>query len=421
MRNTGFFDQRLLFVLKTQRGVGVRTAKMKRRLRLTTEQRLPFVALAVLVCVICFVANAAPHWLADHLTEPRRAAPVAAPSLPAVLRDVVVESRLGVRTFVWPQAIHWAADLPTVYVSVTSPPSAQQVCVFNHAPRQRSLFSRNTLGLFGTVRYVALEYTRCQFESACSGDSNAHPECDARVMPTVGIARWTKSKKCCFQERFQRLLAKQAWDVAVVSGDEFCLSRDLVANHSQYRFYADKADVQTRYLPLGPREEFAVVQKHEVVLSDQRAYLFSFMGSITHPSRASIADLVTATRLPSFMHIVRNWSQEITSTSGYLSALQYRAVLLNSSFALCPSGYNPESFRVYEACEAGAIPVLVLDEAVYNHTCPDAFDPFIKSGAPFVFLRDWSQASNVLAALAAQPMLMRAMQVLFAQRVSCVN
>ena len=37
--------------------------------------------------------------------------------------------------------------------------------------------------------------------------------------------------------------------------------------------------------------------------------------------------------------------------------------MLNSIFAPCPSGHNPECFRLFEAMEAGCIPVAVMDAA----------------------------------------------------------
>ena len=37
----------------------------------------------------------------------------------------------------------------------------------------------------------------------------------------------------------------------------------------------------------------------------------------------------------------------------------YMQLLFNSQFVLCPSGNNPETFRLYESLEAGAIPIVV--------------------------------------------------------------
>ena len=60
-------------------------------------------------------------------------------------------------------------------------------------------------------------------------------------------------------------------------------------------------------------------------------------------------------------------------------------------------GNNPESFRIYEAVEAGSIPILALDNEYTSHACKNAFLPFIKYGAPFVFIKDWKLLPKTLA------------------------
>lgn len=36
-----------------------------------------------------------------------------------------------------------------------------------------------------------------------------------------------------------------------------------------------------------------------------------------------------------------------------MNASEYQAMLLVSKFTLCPGGHNPETFRMFEALEAG--------------------------------------------------------------------
>jgi hypothetical protein len=40
----------------------------------------------------------------------------------------------------------------------------------------------------------------------------------------------------------------------------------------------------------------------------------------------------------------------------------YMQVVLDSVFTLSPAGHNPECFRLYEAMEAGSIPILTNDD-----------------------------------------------------------
>jgi hypothetical protein len=71
---------------------------------------------------------------------------------------------------------------------------------------------------------------------------------------------------------------------------------------------------------------------------------------------------------------------------------KYRRVLLDSLFTLCPMVTdNQESFRIYEALEAGSIPVIITGDNV-TYGCVNSLRPFVDSGAPFVIEASWEQA-----------------------------
>ena len=77
-------------------------------------------------------------------------------------------------------------------------------------------------------------------------------------------------------------------------------------------------------------------------------------------------------------------------------------VCMHVSFVLV-LGRNPESFRIYEAVEAGSIPILALDKEYESHSCKNAYLPFIKYNAPFVFLKDWKQLPKTLSMYLENP------------------
>ena len=54
-------------------------------------------------------------------------------------------------------------------------------------------------------------------------------------------------------------------------------------------------------------------------------------------------------------------SRNLTSKSSCLARSLF-SLLLDSTFTLCPAGHNPECYRMYEAAEAGSIPIVPLDE-----------------------------------------------------------
>jgi hypothetical protein len=88
-----------------------------------------------------------------------------------------------------------------------------------------------------------------------------------------------------------------------------------------------------------------------------------------------------------------------------LTNVQYREMLSDSVFSLCPRGWSVrghetiDSFRAYESAEAGAIPV--VDSAYYA----DAY------GAPFLIVReDWTDAPALVTELWADAEALHARQ-----------
>ena len=69
--------------------------------------------------------------------------------------------------------------------------------------------------------------------------------------------------------------------------------------------------------------------------------------------------------------------------------------LLESVFTLTPAGRNPESFRLYEAIEAGSIPIMVYHDlhqgeqyGLSSFNCREALRYWYD--APIVVLKSWN-------------------------------
>jgi len=73
------------------------------------------------------------------------------------------------------------------------------------------------------------------------------------------------------------------------------------------------------------------------------------------------------------------------------------AILLNSWCVPCPAGNNGETFRVYEALEAGAVPVVVQEEGM------ELFFKFIGPKLPLLLANSWTHAAQLIYTLKAQP------------------
>jgi hypothetical protein len=69
------------------------------------------------------------------------------------------------------------------------------------------------------------------------------------------------------------------------------------------------------------------------------------------------------------------------------------AILLNSWCVPCPSGQNDETFRFYEALEAGAVPVLVKGK----------FASWISQDIQMLVADSWVHAAQLIYTLKAQP------------------
>jgi len=292
-------------------------------------------------------------------------------------------------------------------------PQRIRVCTIALNPRQGSLFRTNLLGEYGSGKYRFVVKNNCKWE-------------DRRV-------RLISYVKCC--ESLPKVTrhvnaAVTEFDVVIVTGDEYCYVED---GRSQYRQYwgsqlmgvarnvtviegykpsKEMMDLEgiryPLYIPLGPREEFLQVrinQEKDVLPPGKRTYVYNFLGSMTSWSRTVLKrvvarDLATPEnqqKYPSFVHITDKWHIKVTKSNGYIEPEDYKKVLLNSVFTLCPTGHNPEAYRIYEALEAGSIPILAIDPWYERARCTDAFKPFKEAGAPFIYLNGgWKQLESFL-------------------------
>jgi hypothetical protein len=74
---------------------------------------------------------------------------------------------------------------------------------------------------------------------------------------------------------------------------------------------------------------------------------------------------------------------------------EYLSLLLDSVFAPCPSGNNPETFRIYEALECGAVPLVIG----WTWSTPLMPDATTWAGLPLLPLQSWKEAGECMAYL----------------------
>jgi GR25 family glycosyltransferase involved in LPS biosynthesis len=79
---------------------------------------------------------------------------------------------------------------------------------------------------------------------------------------------------------------------------------------------------------------------------------------------------------------------------------EYVGEVLNSKFIVCPGGMNPETFRLYEALELGAIPIYVRQEG------DDIYFKYLSNMIPILNMGSWDYASKVIGHMINTPDLM---------------
>lgn len=80
-----------------------------------------------------------------------------------------------------------------------------------------------------------------------------------------------------------------------------------------------------------------------------------------------------------------------------LRAEEYAAICQNTHFMPCPRGQNPETFRLYEALEYGAIPVLIREHG------DNLFIKMVTSNVPVPIFDTWSAATAFTQSLLQNP------------------
>jgi len=300
-------------------------------------------------------------------------------------------------------------DLSKPSSSTASNVQRLQICVSSTNPRTASLFHSQTLKRKGGGKFdYVVTSKRCP-----SGSINT-PPVSVKMMYQKTLSNYSPAQLDA--------LFSSPENLVIVMGDEFCRCPvEICSARAHARQYYSQSYVDyltqhpnpdanpTVYLPLGPRLEFSPVQDSEIVPSSKRKFDFNLIVSPTSPSRKRLASMVQKggnSFGSTFVHVTPAFAGNASEAKGFVAPDEYRRILLNSKFTLCPAGHNPEAFRIFEACEAGSIPILVRDEEYREHFCKDSFAPLIASGAPFIVLNSWSELSDALKPFRDDPALL---------------
>ena len=126
--------------------------------------------------------------------------------------------------------------------------------------------------------------------------------------------------------------------------------------------------------------------------TSQRKYSFNAIFSqSTNTGRATLAAVLEDNdgAQKSYVSIAKDWKQYANDPRNELmQTTEYIKVLLDSVFTLVPAGHNPETYRMYEAVEAGSIPVLLRQDLYGGRAnCKGSLHHWVD--APLLVLDSW--------------------------------
>lgn len=98
-----------------------------------------------------------------------------------------------------------------------------------------------------------------------------------------------------------------------------------------------------------------VVSKIPFVKPQQKKYLASFVGSLTHPLRQLL--LQKHSNNSSFYFNGKQWSPDVSKKN----VDEFFDITSQSYFSFAPRGYGKTSYRLYEIMQLGAVPVYLSD------------------------------------------------------------
>ena len=127
----------------------------------------------------------------------------------------------------------------------------------------------------------------------------------------------------------------------------------------------------------------------------KRRYAFNAIFSrSTNRRREHLANVIESqhgmSNLPIFTTMAKQWSTFYADDqqTEQLNTDDYVKVLLDSVFTLAPAGGSPECFRMFEAVEAGSIPIFAKhDIDTTARKCKGSLDHWLD--APVVILEVW--------------------------------
>lgn len=198
-------------------------------------------------------------------------------------------------------------------------------------------------------------------------------------------------------EKINADIAKLRWVLFMVTGDEEAVFPWRQIKHPIMRVWVmlprmNEHNDTSAFIPNGYR---AGTTKILADLNQQERYNdFIFIGQVNHARREQCIEAAEALH-DNFNGLVigtDSFGKEVYSQHDYL------VQMTKSKIALCPSGIeSPDNFRLYEALEAGCLPV--VDAFATNNQSTGFWFYLFKENPPFPILDYWDKLPLLMPSL----------------------
>ena len=202
------------------------------------------------------------------------------------------------------------------------------------------------------------------------------------------IQKW-EGVKDLINEKLDILNKENKKAILVHISDEFCNDNLEIYEHPAVKlvirnYIRDiKSSKKIITVPLGYVNNRSL--KGNFKKLSERKYTWSFAGSVDKLGRNEMLQKLS-TIDPNKIKLLSTWK-----TPTKEEALEYTTLLNESKFIPCPKGVNYETFRLYEALEAGCIPICVGTGSA-EHTI---YEKLIGNGV-ILMAQDWAAAANII-------------------------
>ncbi|XP_038054499.1 ribitol-5-phosphate xylosyltransferase 1-like isoform X2 [Patiria miniata] len=156
----------------------------------------------------------------------------------------------------------------------------------------------------------------------------------------------------------------------------------------------DDAEIYQWPLGVATYRGFPVVDSAGLNVRASRPYRCNFMGTIyPNSSRETLLRVIKKHNLGDYCYVRARESWEPAEKEE--TRLDYERILSQSDLTLSPVGLNTESYRIYEACSYGSVPV-IEDVKTSGRCAREPLRLLKRFQAPFIFLKDWNQLPEIL-------------------------